>query len=88
MTNHKNAAKMVRKIARRTKINRARKSKVLTYIRKVENAIKSNDKQVALDTFKIAQPIMHKGVTKGVFHLNTISRKLSRLSARIKKMQA
>ena len=79
---------MVRKIERRTAVNKNRRSRVRTYLRKVEEAIASGDKKVADDAFKEAQPEMHRAVTKGVFHKATIARKLSRLSSRIKALSA
>ena len=79
---------MVRKIERRTAVNKARRSRVRTYLRKVEEAIASGDKKAADDAFKAAQPELHRAVTKGVFHKITASRKLSRLSARIKSLSA
>ena len=79
---------MVRKIARRTAVNKSRRSRVRTFLRKVEEAISSGDKAAAEAAFKSAQPEMQRAVTKGVFHQKTISRKLSRLSARIKALAA
>lgn len=79
---------MVRKIERRTAVNKARRSRVRTYLRKVEEAIESGDKSAADAAFKLAQPEMHRAVTKGVFHKTTVARKLSRLSSRIKALAA
>ncbi len=86
MANTKSAEKRIRTIARRTLINRARVSRIRTFVKKVELAIASGDKAAAQDAFKSAQPEMMRGVTKGVLHRNTVSRKLSRLSARIKAL--
>ncbi len=86
MANTKSAEKRIRTIARRTLINRARVSRIRTFVKKVELAIASGDKAAAQDAFKAAQPEMMRGVTKGVLHRNTVSRKLSRMSARIKAL--
>lgn len=79
---------MVRKIERRTAVNKARRSRVRTYLRKVEEAIASGDKNSAEAALKVAQPELHRAVSKGIFHKNTIARKLSRLSARVKAIAA
>lgn len=86
MANTKSAKKMVRKIARRTAVNRNRRSRVRTFIRQVEEAIVAGDKATAAKALKDAQPEIMRATTKGVFHRNTSSRKISRLSARIKAM--
>ena len=88
MANTSSAKKMVRKIARRTAVNKSRRSRVRTFLRKVEEAISSGNKADAEAAFKSAQPELHRAVTKGVFHSKTIDRKLSRLSARIKALAA
>lgn len=88
MANTSSAKKMVRKIARRTEVNRARRSRVRTFLRKVEEAIASRDKQAADQAFRAAQPELHRAVSKGVFKKETVSRKLSRLSSRIKALSA
>ncbi len=86
MANTKSAKKMVRKIARRTEVNKSRRSRVRTYVRKVEEAIASGDKAAATAALKAAEPEIMRGVTKGVVHKNTGSRKVSRLAARVKKL--
>ncbi|MFN4225738.1 MAG: 30S ribosomal protein S20 [Hyphomonas sp.] len=86
MANTRSAKKMVRKIARRTEVNKARKSRVRTFVRKVEEAIASGDKAAAAEALKVAQPEIMRAVTKGVAHKNTAARKVSRLSARVKAM--
>jgi small subunit ribosomal protein S20 len=86
MANHKSAEKRIRQTERRTEINRARVSRIRTFVKKVELAIASGDKSVAAEAFKEAQPELQRGITKGVVHRNTVSRKLSRLSARIKAL--
>lgn len=86
MANHISAKKRIRRNSRMETVNKVRKNRVRSFIKKVELAIEKSDKNLASDAFKIAQPEMHRAVTKGVFKKNTISRKLSRLSARIKKI--
>jgi small subunit ribosomal protein S20 len=86
MANHKSAEKRMRQTERRTAINRARVSRIKTFVKKVEIAISSGDKNSAIAALKTAQPEIHRGVSKGVLHKNTAGRKLSRLSARIKSL--
>jgi small subunit ribosomal protein S20 len=86
MANTKSAKKMVRKIARRTEVNKSRRSRVRTFVRKVEEAIASGDKKAATTALKQAEPVIMRGVTRGVLHKNTGSRKVSRLAARVKGM--
>lgn len=88
MANIKSAEKRNRQNVVRYARNHARISRIRTFIRKVEEAIESKDQAKAADAFKTAQPEIHRGVTKGVLRKKTASRKLSRLSARIKKMAA
>ena len=86
MANTRSAKKMVRKIERRTEVNKARRSRVRTYVRKVEEAIAAGDKSAAQEAFKVAQPELMRAAGKGVMHKNTSSRKVSRLSKRIGAM--
>ena len=86
MANHKSAEKRIRQTERRTEVNRARISRIRSFVKKVEGAIESGDKSAAAEAFKSAQPEMMRGVSKGVLHKNTVSRKLSRLSAAIKAL--
>ncbi|AWJ84097.1 MULTISPECIES: 30S ribosomal protein S20 [Alphaproteobacteria] len=86
MANHKSAEKRIRQTARRTEINRNRVSRIRTFVKKVETAISSGNKAEAAEAFKAAQPELMRGASKGVLHKNTVSRKLSRLSARIKAL--
>ncbi|WP_207460356.1 30S ribosomal protein S20 [Azospirillum sp. SYSU D00513] len=86
MANHKSAEKRIRQTERRTEVNRNRISRIRTFVKKVENALVTGDKSAAAEAFKLAQPELMRGVTKGVLHRNTVSRKLSRLSARIKAL--
>jgi small subunit ribosomal protein S20 len=83
MPYHKSAEKRVRQTENRTAVNSARKSRVGTYIKKVETALAGGDKGAAQMAFQEAQPELHRAVTKGVMHRNTVARKLSRLAARI-----
>ena len=86
MANHVSAKKRIRRNARMEIVNKVRKNRVRSFIKKVELAIEKADKSEAQKAFREAQPEMHKSVSKGVFKKNTISRKLSRLSTRIKKI--
>ena len=86
MANTPQAKKRARQNEKRFEINKARRSRIRTYLRKVEEAITSGDKEAATAALKAAQPELMRGVTKGVFHKNTASRKMSRLSARVKAL--
>lgn len=86
MANSPQAKKRARQIERRTEVNRARRSRIRTFLRRVEEAITGGDQAVAVSALKEAQPEIQRGVTKGVLHKNTASRKISRLSSRIKSM--
>ena len=88
MANTPGAKKAVRKIARRTAVNTARRSRVRTYLRKFEEAISSGDAGAAKTAFVEAQSELMRAVSRGVVHKNTGSRKVSRLAARLKKMSA
>ena len=83
MPHHKSAEKRLRQTETRTVINRARMSRVRTFVKKVETAIETGDKAAAQSAFQLAQPELHRATTKGVLHKNTVARKLSRLAARI-----
>ena len=84
MANTKSAKKATRKIDARTKVNMARRSRVRTHVRKVEEAIASGDKDAASAALKSAQPELMRAAGKGVMHRNTAARKVSRLSSRVK----
>lgn len=86
MAHHASAKKSIRQTERRSAVNRARISRVRSFIKKIETAIDAGDKKVAAEALKAAQPVIHRGVRAGVLHRNTASRKLSRLSARIKTL--
>lgn len=88
MANTPSAKKAVRKIAARTEVNKARRSRMRTFIRKVEEAIAGGDKAAAAEALKAAQPEIMRSVTKGVMKKNTAARKVSRLSASVKKIGA
>lgn len=86
MANTKSAKKMVRKIERRTQVNRARRSRVRTFIRTVEEAITTGDRQAADVALRVAQPEIIRGAQKGLYHRRTAARKVSRLAARVAAM--
>ena len=88
MDNTTSAKKATRKIARRTEVNKARRSRVRGFIRKVEEAIASGDLSVATEALKVAQPEIQRAATRGVLHGNTASRKVSRLAQRVKALSA
>ena len=88
MANSPQAKKRVRQIARRTAVNKSRRSRIRTFLRKVEEAIASGDQAAAREALRAAQPEIMRGATKGVLHQNTASRKISRLNHRIKVMGA
>ena len=83
MPHHKSAEKRLRQTETRTVINRARMSRVRTFVKKVETAIETGDKGAAQSALQLAQPELHRATTKGVMHKNTVARKLSRLATRI-----
>ncbi len=86
MAHTQSAKKHIRRDARRTTIRRARVSRIRTFMKKVELAIQSGDKAAAQTALHQAQPEMMRGVTKGVAHRNTVARKISRYSKRIKAL--
>ncbi|MGX1307144.1 small subunit ribosomal protein S20 [Amorphus suaedae] len=88
MANTRSAKKMARKIERRTEVNKARRSRMRSFVRKVEEAISSGDAAAAKTAFTQAQPEIMRAATKGVIHRNTASRKVSRLAQRIKGLPA
>jgi small subunit ribosomal protein S20 len=88
MANTKSAKKAARQAESRTLINKARRSRMRTFVRKVEEAIASGDKQAAAVALREAQPQIMRSAQKGIIHRNTASRKISRLSARIKALSA
>ncbi len=86
MAHHKSAKKRIRHNARRNTINGARIGRIRTFVKQVELAIGEGDKGAAQAAFKKAQPELHRGIGAGVLHRNTVARKLSRLSSRIKAL--
>ena len=86
MANTPSARKRVRQTERRTRVNRARRSRIRTFVKKVESAIASGDREAAAEALQAAQPEIMRGVTKGVLHRNTASRKVSRLAHRVNAM--
>ena len=88
MANHKSAKKRIRRNANRAEINKSRISRIRTFVKRVEAAITSGDKSAAQTALREAQPELMRAVTKGVLHKNTVSRKISRLSARVKAVSA
>ena len=88
MANHKSAKKRIRRNANRAEINKSRISRIRTFLKRVETAIASGDKRAAQTALKEAQPELMRGVSKGVLHKNTASRKMSRLSAKVKTVEA
>jgi len=87
MANNPGAKKAIRKIARRTEVNTARRSRVRTFVRKFEEAFSAGDAGEARAAFVVAQSELMRAVSKGVLHKNTGSRKVARLAARLKKLQ-
>ncbi len=88
MASHKSAEKRIRQTAKRTAINRARKSRVRTFIKRVELAIAAGDQEAARSALRVAQPELHRAITKRVLHKNTVARKLSRLATRINALES
>jgi small subunit ribosomal protein S20 len=88
MANSPQAKKRARQLERRTTVNKNRRTRIRTFLRKVEEAISGGDKAVAAAALKDAQPEIMRGVTKGIMHKNTASRKVSRLTARVKALGA
>jgi len=87
MANSPQSKKRARQSERRFAVNKARRSRIRTFLRKVEEAIAAGDHAVAQEALKTAQPEMMRGVTKGVLHKNTAARKISRLSSRVKALK-
>lgn len=83
MANSPSSKKRARQIERRTEVNKARRSRMRSFIRKVEEAIASGDRSAAMTALRAAQPVIMRSVTKGVVHKNTASRKVSRLAGRV-----
>jgi len=88
MANTKSAKKALRASAAKNVVNSARKNRIRSFIRKVDDAIKASDEKKAREAFKALEPEIMRGVTKKVFKLNTAARKLTRLSSAIRKIKA
>ncbi|QYZ69965.1 30S ribosomal protein S20 [Neotabrizicola shimadae] len=88
MANTEQSKKRARQSEARYAVNKARRSRIRTFVRKVEEAIASGNVEAAAAALKAAQPELARGVTKGVLHKNTASRKVSRLASRVKAMSA
>jgi small subunit ribosomal protein S20 len=86
MANSPQAKKRARQNEKRAAVNKNRRSRIRSYLRKVEEAIASGDQAAAAEALKAAQPELMRGVTKGIFHKNTAARKVSRLASRVKKL--
>jgi small subunit ribosomal protein S20 len=86
MANTAQSKKRVRQAEARTDVNKARRSRIRTFLRKVEEALASGNQEAAALALKNAQPELARGVTKGVLHKNTVSRKISRLASRVKAL--
>jgi small subunit ribosomal protein S20 len=86
MANTSSAKKAVRKIARRTAVNKSRRSEMRTFVRKVEEAIAGKDPKVAAAALREAEPLVARAAQKGILHKNTAARKISRLTKRVKAL--
>jgi small subunit ribosomal protein S20 len=84
MANTAQSKKRARQGIARAAVNKSRRSRIRTFVRKVEEAIASGDATAAVSALKAAQPELARGVSKGVLHKNTVARKMSRLAARVK----
>jgi small subunit ribosomal protein S20 len=88
MANNASSKKRARQTERRTDVNKARRTRIRTFLRKVEEALASGNQEAAALALKNAQPELMRGVTKGVVHKNTAARKISRLASRVKALGA
>jgi small subunit ribosomal protein S20 len=88
MANHKSAKKRIIRNANRALINGARVSRIRTFVKRVDAAIAAGDADAAREALRAAQPELQRGVSRGVLHKNTVSRKISRLAARVKALAA
>lgn len=86
MAHHKSAKKRIRRNAKRYEINHARKNRIRTFVKRVESALASGNKEAARDALRLAEPELRRGVNKGVLHRNTAARKVSRLTQRVKAL--
>ena len=88
MANTLSAKKRVRQMIRKTEVNKARRSRIKTFVKRVEGCLLNGDSDGAVQALKAAQPEIQRGVSKGIMHKNTASRKISRLASRIKTINA
>ena len=88
MAQHKSAKKRILRNEKRRVVNHARISRIRTFVKKVETAIAAGDAGMAREALRQAQPEMQRGVSRGILHKNTVSRKISRLAARVKSLAA
>jgi small subunit ribosomal protein S20 len=88
MANSPSSKKRARQIVRRTEVNKTRRSRMRTFIRKVEEAIASGDQAAATEALRAAQPEIMRSASKGIIHKNTASRKISRLAGRVRAVTA
>lgn len=86
MANTPQSKKRARQNLRRLAVNKSRRSRIRTFLRRVEEALASGDKSAAQSALRVAQPELMRGVTRGIVHRNTAARKMSRLSARVKAL--
>ena len=86
MANTKSAQKAVRKLERRTAVNKSRRSQMRTYVRRVEEALESKDPEAAAKALHDVEPLLMKAAQKGILHKNTASRKVSRLTQSVKAL--
>jgi small subunit ribosomal protein S20 len=88
MANTPSAKKATRKIEARTAVNKSRRSRMRTFLRKVEEAIASGDHDAAVTALRVAEPELHRAAGKGIVHANLAARKVSRLNSRVKALAA
>jgi small subunit ribosomal protein S20 len=88
MANTSQSKKRARQSEARADINKARRSRIRTFLRKVEEALASGNQDAAVSALKLAQPELARGITKGVLHKNTVARKMSRLTLRVRGLAA
>ncbi len=88
MANTASAKKANRKIEARTAVNKSRRSRMRTFVRKVEEAITAGDHKIAIEALKAAEPEIVRAAQKGIVHANVAARKVSRLNSRVKALQA
>jgi len=86
MANTSSAKKATRKIARKTAVNKSRRTFMRGQLRLMEEALAAGDASAAKDQLRVVQPVIMKSASKGIIHKNTAARKMSRLSARVKAL--